>query len=114
MSEQHIKMPASQRAKQFAPFDAVEGLRKALTEREKIRLPRKIIAEDLSDEINRVLCEIAAGDTVTLLYYNHSEQNYIQLTGRVGRTDSKNRVLQIGESEVGFDDICEISINEKN
>ena len=29
------KMPASQRAKQFMPFDAVAGLREALTEKER-------------------------------------------------------------------------------
>ena len=28
-------MPASQRAKQFLPFDAVAGLRQALTEKER-------------------------------------------------------------------------------
>ncbi len=29
------KMPPSQRAKQFMPFDAVAGLREALTEKER-------------------------------------------------------------------------------
>ncbi len=29
------KMPPSQRAKQFMPFDAVSGLREALTEKER-------------------------------------------------------------------------------
>lgn len=29
------KMPTSQRAKQFMPFDAVTGLREALTEKER-------------------------------------------------------------------------------
>ncbi|MBQ3281211.1 MAG: hypothetical protein IJH41_02275 [Eubacterium sp.] len=29
------KMPPSQRAKQFLPFDAVSGLREALTEKER-------------------------------------------------------------------------------
>ena len=33
------KMPRSQRAKQFAPFDAVVGLRAALKETEKLRKP---------------------------------------------------------------------------
>ena len=110
MNKSHIKMPTSQRAKQFAPFDAVVGLRAALKEREKIRLPRKIIADDLSEEINRTLCSIKAGDTVTLLYYNISEENYIQLTGRAQKIDIKNREFKIEELIISFDDIYEIRV----
>ena len=105
-------MPASQRAKQFAPFDAVVGLRAALAEREKIRLPRKIIADDLSEEINRALCGVRVGDTVTLLYYNSFEQNYIQITGHAQKIDIKNRQLQIEELIISFDDIYEIGVSK--
>lgn len=110
VNKNHIKMPASQRAKQFAPFDAVAGLRAALTECEKIRMPRKIVADDLSEEINRTLCGVAVGDTVTLLYYNSFEQNYVQLTGHVRKTDIKNRVLHVDEIIISLDDIYEIRI----
>ena len=48
-------MPRSQRAKQFAPFDALVGLRQALKEKEKIRVPRKEISEDMKVEIIRSL-----------------------------------------------------------
>ena len=110
MNKSYIKMPASQRAKQFAPFDAVVGLRAALKEREKIRLPRKIIADDLLEEINRTLCSIKVGDTVTLLCYNSFEQNYIQLTGRAQKINIKYRELKIGELIISFDDIYEIRV----
>ena len=34
-NKNRAKMPPSQRAKQFMPFDAVAGLREALTEKER-------------------------------------------------------------------------------
>ena len=34
-NKKRAKMPPSQRAKQFLPFDAVAGLRQALTEKER-------------------------------------------------------------------------------
>lgn len=34
-NKERAKMPPSQRAKQFLPFDAVAGLRQALTEKER-------------------------------------------------------------------------------
>ena len=39
-------MPASRRAKQFAPFDALKGLKEAIAEKERIPTPRRILAED--------------------------------------------------------------------
>lgn len=63
-------MPPSQRAKQFAPFDAVVGLRKALYEKERIRTPRKLLSEDMIEEIDRTLKELNLYDIVTVTHYN--------------------------------------------
>ena len=49
-------MPPLQRAKQFAPFDALTGLRIALKEKEKIREERKIISEEKAEEIEQKVC----------------------------------------------------------
>lgn len=46
MSKQHAKMSRSQRAKQFAPFSALNGLTKTLEERERKRRIR--IGEELT------------------------------------------------------------------
>ena len=45
-------MPASRRAKQFAPFDALKGLKEAIAEKERIPSPRRILAEDAQSELN--------------------------------------------------------------
>ena len=105
MGKQRAKMPRSQRAKQFAPFDALVGLRQALKEKEKIRVPRKEISEDMAEEINRALKNLGIGKIITVVWYNSLEQNYIQLTGEVKNIDEQKRFIQIEKTDIYFDDI---------
>lgn len=105
------KMPPSQRAKQFAPFDALTGLRQALKEKEKIRVPRKELSDDMAEEINYELKKLETGKIVTVVWYNETEQNYIQITGEVKNIDIKKSLLQIEKVIVNFNDIYSITIN---
>lgn len=98
-------MPPSQRAKQFAPFDALTGLRLALKEKEKIRVPRITVSEDIEQEINEVLIKLKIGDILTVVYYNAPEQEYLQLTGKVTVINRQKRILQIEDREIAIDDI---------
>lgn len=109
MDRQRAKMPPSQRAKQFAPFDALVGLRQALKEKEKIRVPRKEISEDMEDEINRELKNLEIGKIVTIVWYNSMEENYIQVTGKVKKIDATKRFIQIEAIYIYFDDIYQIN-----
>lgn len=111
MAKLRAKMPPGQRAKQFAPFDAVVGLRQALKEKEKIRLPRKEISEDMAEEIDRTLKKLVTDDIITSVWYNSIEENYIQITGKVKIIDTKRRLLQIENIYIYFDDIYSININ---
>ena len=104
-------MPRSQRAKQFAPFDALVGLRQALKEKEKIRVPRKEISEDMAEEIDRNLKSLELGKVVTVVWYNSLEENYIQLTGEVRNINTQKRRIQIEKVFICFDDIYSIEIN---
>ncbi len=111
MNESHIKMPPSQRAKQFAPFDAVVGLRAALREKERIIELPKTVSDDLCEETNRVLKTVKLGDTVTIFYYSPKDQRYIQITGCVSNFSKKIRLIFIGNTSIPFDDIYQIAIN---
>ena len=111
MYKQRVKMPPSQRAKQFAPFDAVVGLRKALKDKEKIRVPRKEISEDMAEEIDRTLKSLENGNIVTVVYYNALEQEYIQITGKFKAINTQKRFIQIETLNINFDDIYSIRIN---
>jgi uncharacterized protein YpbB len=99
------KMPPSQRAKQFAPFDAVVGLRQALKEKEKIRVKRKELSDDMINEINNTLKNLNIGDTVSVVRYNSGEQEYVTTTGQVEKINPKTQTLTIAEFDISFEDI---------
>lgn len=110
MAKQRAKMPTSQRAKQFAPFDAVVGLRKALKEKEKIRIPKKELSEDMEKEIDTALKALETDCTVTVVYYDNQEENYIQLTGKFKNLNRKKKYIEIESSIIYFEDIYSIQI----
>ena len=110
-NSKRAKMPRSQRAKQFAPFDALVGLRAALKEKEKIRVPRKEISDDMAEEIDRTLRSLETGKIVTVVWYNSLEENYNQITGEVKNADIQKKFLQIEHTHIYLDDIFSIEIN---
>lgn len=109
MGKIRAKMPPSRRAKQFAPFDAVVGLRQALKEKEKIRVTRRELFEDITDEINNTLKILNTSDTVTVVYYNEFEQEYATISGLVQKINPKSQKLTVAEFDIKFEDIYTIS-----
>jgi len=103
-------MPASRRAKQFAPFDALKGLKDAIAEKERIPTPRRILAEDALAELNQKLSQLRKGTMVTVVYYCIYKEEYHQITGAVVSVDSYWSLLQIGNIAVDFSEITEIEI----
>ena len=103
-------MPASRRAKQFAPFDALKGLKEAIAEKERIPTPRHILAEDALAELNQQLSQLHKGTIATVVYYCIYEQEYHQITGAVAAVDAYWSLLQIGNTSIDFSEIFEIEI----
>jgi hypothetical protein len=108
VNKPRAKMPASQRAKQFAPFDAVVGLRQALKEKEKIRIPKKELSEDAIEEINRKLKRLEIGRTITVIWYDFLEENYSKTTNKITKINTKNKSLELENTLIFFDDIYAI------
>lgn len=108
-----VPMPASRRAKQFAPFDALKGLKEAIAEKERIPIPRRILAEDALAELNQKLSQLRKGTIVTVVYYCIYEQEYHQITGAVVSVDTYWRLLQIGNMAIDFSEIAEIEMLTK-
>lgn len=109
MSKPRAKMPPSQRAKQFAPFDAVVGLRKALYEKERLREARRQLSEEAIEEINGILKILHPHDTVTVIHYKNAEQKYVKTTGEVQKLNPQSHTLIISAQEVQFEDIYKIT-----
>lgn len=68
-----IKMPQSERAKQFASFKALGGLEDALEKKrlQMMKRDKKILSEDESAEIDRILSSLKEGDEITVGYYEN-------------------------------------------
>lgn len=100
------KMSMANRAKQFAPFDALKGFQEALRKKEKMPIPRKELADEKAEEINEKLKQLTTGKLITVVYYNDGE--YIQLTGTIIKIEKNKRYLQMAEIIIPIDDISDI------
>lgn len=95
------------RAKQFAPFDALKGLQDALRikEYEHERIVRGDLSEDEIKEISSVLAEIEKNDNVEVEFFQ--DGHTVLLSGKA-RLDAENQKLFVGEFELAFDNIKKI------
>lgn len=100
------KMPISDRAKQFMPFAALKGLPEALAAKERIVVPKKILSEEMAEELNRKMHLLQRGQIATVIYFHRDE--YLKITGMVARIDSTSRLLQIVNTKIEFDDILDV------
>ena len=91
------KMPLSQRAKQFAPFDALKGFKEAIQDvNDKAELVDRIImSEDQLYELDEKVHSLKKG-------------RYIRLSGVYNRIDEIERTLQMTGEEFLLNDIIEI------
>lgn len=101
-------MPPSRRAKQFAPFDALKGLKEAIARKEHVPEPRRELSEDAIAEINAKLTMLKPGSWVTVVYYCDYTQEYCQLTGMVSKVDPYWKTLEVGSISIDFSELHEI------
>ena len=101
-------MPVSQRAKQFLPFSALQGLAEALSEQEKILVPMAELSEDMQEELNRKMKKICCGKIISVVYVCKGET--IRITGMVSGIDKTNRILQIVHTRIPFHNILKIEL----
>ena len=101
------KMDRANRAKQFMPFDALKGFREALAEKERVLVNRKEFSEEQKEELNRKLCQLQKMDMVTVEFFRNGQ--YVNLTGILTKIDMHRRSILIGDTEIFFDDIADLS-----
>ena len=103
-------MPLSQRAKQFAPFDALKGLKEAIAQKEHTPTPRRELSEDAIAEINTRLSNLKPGQLATVVYYCDYTQEYHQLTGKVSKVDPYWKAVTIGNISIDFAELYQIEM----
>lgn len=107
MNKPHPKMPASERAKQFMPFAALRGLNEALAAMEETADSRKILSDEMSDELDAKLHSLYIGSTAEIVFY--SSKKYIKISGIITKISMQNRSLTISDVTIPFDDIIDAS-----
>lgn len=103
-------MPPSRRAKQFAPFDALKGLKEAIARKEHVPEPRRELSEDAIAEINTKLTMLKPGSWVTVVYYCDYTQEVHQLTGQVSKVDPYWKTLGVGNVSIEFDELYQVEL----
>lgn len=100
-------MPRRDRAKQFAPFDALKGLREALhiKEYEHERVSKGDLSIEKIEEISKVLLNLKKGDKVKVKYYHDGHYKDIEGTSCV---DIFNQKIKVNGIYIDFDNITDL------
>lgn len=115
------KMALSNRAKIFAPFDALRGFNFATmaTEAERALIPRVELSEDSQQELNRKLAQLRTGETVTVCYFVRERQigdlelgYYHSVTGQVQGIDEYSGALILADCFIPIADIRDLQIED--
>ncbi len=106
-SKQREKMSPEDRAKQFAPFDALKGLRTALylKEYEKNKIDRGEVQAETAEKISKILFNLEKGTRLKCKYY---EDGYYKAIEGVAKLDIEKQTLKIGEKAIPLDDIFDL------
>ena len=94
------------RAKIFAPFDALKGFKEALREKEKVVVKKRIISQEEKDKIGEILKNIKKNQMVEVIYFDNDE--YLKIKGVVSKIDYVYLELMIVQTKIKFDDIYQI------
>ncbi len=82
----------AERAKIFAPYDALKGLYSELQKKERLVIPKKDLSEDQLELLNRFFAELRPGDYIYVTYYD--KDRYAYADGEVkGFTPDKRAIL---------------------
>ena len=103
-------MTQAERAKQFAPFDAMKGLQEALRDREErhSRVERHEISEEQMEINSKVFSRLKKGAKVRIeCYYAFHD---VTFTGTVTTIDTVFRYLKLGKDKFPFYDIYSIEL----
>lgn len=97
-----------ERAKQFAPFDALKGLQEELEKRREkhSRVEKTELSEERREEISSALEKLERGDKVKIVFFKTG--HYYDVVGKTEQVDRAAKYIRIGDAKIFFDDIYDI------
>ena len=109
---QRPKMPIKERAKIFAPFDALKGFREMLNEAEIIKEDKKELSEDQINYLSSIICQLEFGMMIEVTYYVEKEACYQKIIGVFTKLDTVYKKITVIKNKINIDDIIDIKIIE--
>lgn len=100
----------SDRARQFLPFDALKGFKEAIKKREKVKVDKIELLEDVATELSYKLNQIKKGLIIKVIHYMDGE--YIETHGIVSEFNETFGYLIIVKTKIMFIDILDIQSDE--
>ena len=107
---QREKMKISERAKIFAPFDALKGFREMLGEQELIKEDKIELSEDMIEELSNTINKLEVGFIIEVKHYVAKEECYVKTIGVLTKIDKTYRRITIVKNKINIDDIIEINV----
>ena len=95
-----------ERARQFLPFDALNGFRKALKEKEIEYVDKIELSDDQIQQISETLNMLSVNQDVVVVYYFNRQ--YKTYKGKISKIDSIKKKLVVDDIIINFADIFDI------
>lgn len=106
------KMPIKERAKIFAPFDALKGFREMLASEEVIVEDKKELSEDQINYLSNIINSLEFGMMLEVTYYSYKDSCYKKIVGVFTKIDRVYKKITIVKTKINIDDIFDIKIKE--
>ena len=71
----------SDRARQFLPFDALKGFKEAIKKRQKVKVDKIELSDEMAVELSYKLNQVKKGMIIKVIHYDNEE--YIETFGIV-------------------------------
>ena len=94
------------RAKQFLPFDALDGLSEALHKKEVENEIKLELSEEQIEKISQDILSLNDKENIEVEYYNG--KRYVKIKGILDRIDFVRKKLIISDKKINFSDIINI------
>ena len=107
---QKSKMSVSERAKIFAPFDALKGFREMLKEEERVKEVKKELSQDMIDDLDNVINSLKLGMMIEVIFYDSKVESYKSLIGVFTKVDVIYKKLVVVKTRINIEDILNIKI----
>ena len=108
-------MPRQNRAKIFAPYQALKGFGEAIHTKDAVFVPRMELAEYAQECLDRKLRQLHRWDTITVTWFRAKQGEadrdlgqYVTVTGMVERIDPVFHVLLLGRQRIPMEEITEL------